>query len=751
MSISIQRPNVPFGYTAISIVCLFLTSSLNLAAASDSGRISGKILDPQGVAVAGAHLKLINSARALVRETTSDTQGNFTLDDVHGGEYQLSGESGAFVPVIVDISLDAGQQKEISLQFRQLVSILQAITVVASAPSLLTPDPAQTVVIHDQVLDANPGRPGAPISIPGLPIETASGGIKAPQYFAPGVAGDHGEPIAQFFQIGNFLFPNNLPANAHGNGYSDPNFLIPSVIEGVTIDGGAFNVREGNHSIDLAATYVPRPRFNDFVQLTGDYRDFDLMAGWSPENPQTDAWVAGEFSFGNGFLDRLEHRQQYKLNGQREFKLGNNQLTLFGIGYYGFSYVPGLIPIDVFVPGDTIDPRQSDTTHNILLVAADNWKLSEQRQFFFSGFFRNYALQLRSNFGDGLIQQSETRNVFGGEAAYIQSFRPWISLLAGVDTRRDAPRNLDLSRIDDNGIFQPVTSNNLTLSFVEPFVSLDGNASKYLHYDVGVRQEEVWMDNQDIINPENSFTKLASLTLPKVTLTFVPPDLPYLPTVAFSYGEAFHTEDPRIGTGTAQPTLLAPSRAYQLRVSKVIKQTQFNLTLRRTWNSQELAKIDPDTGLQVDEGPSLNRVIAASVQRNFLHGAIYISYAQANARDTQTGQPVPEAPRMIWDAVASENDLPFHLQVRGEFEFVRAKPLGDGFVGAPVTEVRGAILRPFFENRMSLGANFLIGRGYTGQTTETIPFQPAPCPFECVVGVPLKSYVSLSWTYYFKK
>jgi len=66
---------------------------------------------------------------------------------------------------------------------------------------------------------------------------------------------------------------------------------------------------------------------------------------------------------------------------------------------------------------------------------------------------------------------------------------------------------------------------------------------------------------------------------------------------------------------------------------------------------------------------------------------------------------------MIWDAVASENHLPFHLQVRGEFEFVKAKPLGDGFVGVPVTEVRGAILRPFFENRMSLGANFLIPHG----------------------------------------
>ena len=33
----------------------------------------------------------------------------------------------------------------------------------------------------------------------------------------------------------------------------------------------------------------------------------------------TNAWVAAEASFGNGFLERLEHRQQYKLNGSREF------------------------------------------------------------------------------------------------------------------------------------------------------------------------------------------------------------------------------------------------------------------------------------------------------------------------------------------------------------------------------------------------------------------------------------------------
>ena len=722
-----------------------------IAALAETATIDGHVVDPQGSAVSGVVIKALNAAGSEIGKTVSDAQGDFQLSSVDPGVYTVTAESPSFVTVLEGVSLASGERREVTLQFQQIVPDQQQVTVVASVPALQTPDPAQTVVIHDQVLDANPGRPGAPISIPGLPIETASGGIKAPQYFAPGVAGDHGEPIAQYFQIGDFLFPNNLPANAHGNGYADPNFLIPPVIEAVTIDGGAFNVREGNNAVDLAASYVPRRRLLSFFQLTGDYRDADLMAGWSSSKPDANQWIALEISAGNGFLERLEHRQQYKLNGARQFNYGRHQLTLFGIGYYGFSYVPGLIPIAVPVAGDTIDNRQLEYTHNALLVATDSWKLDQQRQFTFSGFFRNYALTLRSNFGDGLIQQSENRNVFGGEATYIQSVRPWLALLAGVDLRRDAPRNLDLYHISDAGQYQLTTSNNLALSFVEPFLAVDGPIRKYFHYNLGVRQEEVWMDNQDLINPQNSFDKLAALTLPKGTFTILPPDRWYAPTVAFSYGEGFHTEDPRIGDGTGIPTLLAPSRAYQLVFSKVLKQTQFYVTLRRTSNSQELAKIDPDTGLQEIVGPSINKVSVVSAQRYFRAGSIYASYSQADARDAQTGQPIPEAPRFIWDTVGSLTKLPLRLQVRGEYEYVRAKPLGDGLNGVPVTEFRGAVLRLFRENRMSVAANFLIAKGYTGQTTEVLSYPPNAAPVEQVVGVPLKPYISASFTYYFGK
>ena len=593
-------------HSFLLVIAFALFSS---AAFAGTFPLSGHVLDPQGVAVTDAKVQL-HRMQADSRSTKRPPMrmANSRSRSIPAGQYQLSAQSPSFVTATISVPVGAARPTEVTLQFLQIISDQQTVAVVATVQSILSPDPGRSVVLHDQVLDANPGRPGAPISIPGLPAETASGGIKAPQYFAPGVAGDHGEPIAQYYQIGDFLYPNNLPANAHGNGYADPNFLIAPTIEGVRVDGAAFNVREGNNSIDVAASYLPRQRVTSFFQLTGDYHDGDVMAGWGSANPATDAWIAGEASFGDGFLERLEHRQQYKLNGFRQFNLGRHQLTLFGVGYYGFSYIPGLIPINVPVHGDTIDNRQLDNTYTFLAMATDTWKLSEQRQLSFSGFYRNYALKLRSNFGDGLIQQSENRNVFGGEATYIQSVRPWLALLAGVDLRRDAPRNLDLKHVDDNGVFQPVTSNNLTLSFLEPFLSVDGPVGRYLHYNLGVRQEEVWMSNQDLIHPQNSFNRLATLTLPKGTLTILPPDRWYFPTVAFSYGEAFHTNDPRIGTGAGDPTLIAPSRAYQLVLSKVLKQTQFYVTLRRVSNSLELAKIDPDTGLQDVVGPSLNKV-----------------------------------------------------------------------------------------------------------------------------------------------
>ncbi len=709
--------------TAVAFVALLLfILCVAPLYAQQGGSVAGNVTDPDGAAIAHAFVTLQNPSGISAQQIATDAQGHFEFRTLEPGVFRLTAEAPGFQTVSRETAVFSARATNEDLQF-QSVSSTQEITVVASAPDAMSPDPSQRTFVHDQLLEANPGRPGAPISIPGLPIETASGGIKAPQYFAPGVAGDHGEPIAQYFQIGDFLFPNNLPANAHGNGYADPNVLISDGVASVEADGGAFNVREGNHAVNLGVTYGLRDRVLPFTQFTGDEHDADLVTGWSPADPATLGWVMLQTSFGNGFLERPEHRQQYKLNAYRAFKTEAHDITLFGVGYYGTSFIPGLIPTAFAVSGDTIDSRQHDTTHNSLMAVSDTWRITRSQDLEFSGFVRTYSLDLLSNFGAGLIRQSEFRIVGGGNATYIFKPRQDFSILVGIDLRRDAPRNLDLDRANFAGVFQPVTSNDLTLGFVTPFVSVDGALTHFLHYNVGLRREEVFFDNVDKMVSTHSFTQLAGLTLPKGTLTLLPPRQKVLPKVAFSLGEAFHTNDPRIGSSEGlgvTPTVVARSRSMQLVISKEIARTDFSVALARVSNSQELANIDPDTGLQQNVGPSLTRSVTFSARRYFPFGSMQASWARAMAVDRLTGEDIPEAPRLIWDVAGTLNRLPFGMRARSEFEEVGRKPLGDGFTSVPVREFRLSLVRSFRDGQIDLSMNSLITRGYAGQTIETL-------------------------------
>jgi hypothetical protein len=753
-------------------VLVVLLTGLSLPLLGQEIAVRGWVTDPQGNGLPNASVQLIRhdsgeKGQAL-GQTISGLDGHFEIRAASAGEFDIRVDAEGFRQVIVPQSIQPSGNSEITVQMSQISSRVETITVTAdvNGTDVFSPDPAEKVFVRQDLLDANPGRPGAPVSIPGYPIETASSGIKAPQYFAPGVAGDHGEPIAQYIAVGSYLVPNNLSANAHGNGYSDPNIFIPEVLESVQVDGGAFNVREGNHSVNLAATYGLRSRLDPFITLTGDYRDIDVVAGLSPT---PESWVAFAASYGNGFLERLEHRQQYKFNGERVFHIGDHRLTLFGVGYYGFSYVPGLVPLFALNSadahfrnyGDTIDPRQKDQTHTALVALNDVWQLSGGQQLELSGFFRTYNLSLFSDFGQGLIRQSEFRTVAGGSANYVNKITEYFSLLGGLDYEREAPRRDDLDHYGFfnpttrtyYGPFTPVDGNNVTIGSVTPYIAAEGGLSHYFRYYLGWRRDEINFDNDDLLQPQNSFQKWVGVNSPKATVSFLPKESWYVPLISLSFGQAFFTEDPRIGTGTIVGTPVATSHSYQVVASKTLHKTDLRLTLGHVTSSAELAKIDPDTGLQFNEGPSRLRFMTFAVRQNFSYGSLLATFSKADARDLDSGEPTPEAPRTLFDLLGTIEKLPFRLQARGEFEYVGTKPLGTGCLpdlnvectGTPVKEFRGAVVRPFMNGRLDAGVNFLIASGHTGQTTENF----FPSDIQKVVGVRIPSYASVTVTYRF--
>jgi hypothetical protein len=740
--------------TKIKIVALLLGIFSGMAAVAQSGgTCSGTVLDPAGRPVAGARVELDSRTGARLMGTTGN-DGSFKMDLPGWGAYTVRVAAKGFSPIAREADLTAATT-ELKLRLEEVAGAAEEVIVSANVSdiAMVSPDPSERVLVREELLDANPGRPGAPISIPGMPIETAAGGIKAPQYFVPGVAGDHGEPIAQYIAVGGYLLPNNLSANAHGNGYADPNIYVSGALGSVGTDGGAYNVLEGNHALNMAATYSLRPRLQSFLTLTGDDRDADLTAGIAPSDAAKREWVAVEANYGNGLMRTLEHRQQYKWNAMRVWDPGKHEITLFSAGYYGKSHEGNLVPIGFGIEvNDTLDARQQDQTHTTIVAADDRWKAGSQDELAFSGFFRTYNLGLFSNFGEGLIRQSEFRTVEGAEMRETHSIRTstkglGLEAMAGIVYNEDDLHNDNLDHFlspntSSFGAFVKVLANNVTIREVVPYMALHGDLGKHLRFYAGLREERIEMQNTDKLKHADSFDEWKGFAEPKGTVTWSPGAGPArrLPSASFSVGQGFFTEDPRIsvtGSAAASGTAglanpLERSHSEQLVMEKEISATDVRVTIGRTTTTATLAKIDPDDGLAEDLGPGTLKFLTVSVRHPFSSfGTLQAIFSKADARlaptATTAGEITPEAPRTIFDALSTLDRLPLGLHARGEYEYVGHKFLDVGnlehpsqYEAIPVNETRLAVVRPFLNGRLELGANGMLARGYTGQTTETL-------------------------------
>ena len=92
-----------------------------------------------------------------------------------------------------------------------------------------TTDAASAGVITPQLIDDRPLlRPGEILEyIPGLIVTQHSGAGKANQYFLRGFNLDHGTDFSTYIAG----MPVNMRTHAHGQGYTDLNFMIPAVMK----------------------------------------------------------------------------------------------------------------------------------------------------------------------------------------------------------------------------------------------------------------------------------------------------------------------------------------------------------------------------------------------------------------------------------------------------------------------------------------------------------------------------------------
>ena len=111
-------------------------------------------------------------------------------------------------------------------------------------------------------------------SIPGLAVTAHSGEGKANQYLLRGFNLDHGTDFATWIDG----MPVNQRTHAHGQGYTDINFVIPELIGGIEFTKGAYFPAEGDFSAvgsaHLKLIDTLRPMISVGAGTVGDRRIF---------------------------------------------------------------------------------------------------------------------------------------------------------------------------------------------------------------------------------------------------------------------------------------------------------------------------------------------------------------------------------------------------------------------------------------------------------------------------------------------
>ena len=127
------------------------------------------------------------------------------------------------------------------------IYVLPKIEVVGSYEGSLAPRTAASQglvtpksIAHRPMLRAGDILEG----IPGVLISQHSGEGKANQYYLRGFNLDHGTDFATSIAG----VPVNMPTHAHGQGYTDLNFIIPELVSGVQYRKGTYSAEDGDFS-----------------------------------------------------------------------------------------------------------------------------------------------------------------------------------------------------------------------------------------------------------------------------------------------------------------------------------------------------------------------------------------------------------------------------------------------------------------------------------------------------------------------
>ena len=451
---------------------------------------------------------------------------------------------------------------------------LDSITVEAVGISNMTAasvgDTSQTQIQSEPLL-----RPAAILeNVPGLIVTQHSGEGKANQYFLRAFNLDHGTDLA--LEVDDM--PVNMPTHAHGQGYSDFNFVIPELAADLHYKKGPYYADEG----DFATAGTARVGLVNEVadSATGGFGEDryrrELLLGSTGFVGGT-LMAAGEIYHNDGPFDVPDDYN--RLNGAVRYFRGDSldYFTLTALAYSGHWNSTDQVPLRAIDEGSidrfgTLNPTDGGVSTRSSL-SFSRVKRADESEVQVSAYVIRYKLDLWSTFtyylhdpidGDQILQHDD-RVVYGFKAS-----KSWFTTLLGAPTTNVIGVQARVDDIKDVGIFptfeRQIIGTTQNSAVLESSGALYAESStqwlEHLKTTLGLREDQFNFDVKDkMLNPDGSCNiasdplgcvtgaRRAAIFSPKLGLILGP----WLKTTFFvNFGDGYHSNDARGVTRSGQ-------------------------------------------------------------------------------------------------------------------------------------------------------------------------------------------------------
>jgi len=536
--------------------------------------VAGTVRDQTGGVLPGVTVEA-HRIGAASKTAVTDAAGMYTLD-LPAGQYELDFSLVNFAvvkrqidltesrtPTIVDVTLRFVLNADVTVTGKRTFTNLADAEAPAEDLVGIAQSSSQGAITAEQ-LDARPiMRSGEVLeTVPGVIISQHSGEGKANQYYLRGFNLDHGTDFASTVAG----MPVNMPTHAHGQGYSDLNFLIPELVSGVQYEKGPYFADQGDFATAGSANINYASSLDaPIVRVAGGGEGFArALVAASPKAGDGHVLAALEVEHNDGPWVRPDDYR--KVNGVLRYSHGDavNGLSITGMGYWAKWNSTDQVPARAIDSGlisrfGAIDNSDGGDTYRY--SGSLEWQRSgSNTSTKVTAFGIGYNLNLFSDFtyflddpvhGDQ-FHQFDHRFITGGKVSH-QRIGHWfgheVQNTLGVQLRNDDIPTVGLYHTEARQLLDTIRQDSVMETSAAVYAQNETQWAPWLRTLAGIRVDG-YRFRVDASDPENGGTRREGIASPKGGAVIGP----FKGTEFYvNAGMGFHSNDARGTTITRDP------------------------------------------------------------------------------------------------------------------------------------------------------------------------------------------------------